>query len=107
MALARIRSGDVMAETGAYDCTAPPDMRRLCADGQPDAAWSCYFCRVSLHHPDMGCGCSERRPLTRYAPLCRPCAGAVDVLTADTVVGRAHRVLVHKASCDGRPSGDD
>jgi len=77
----------------------------VCPVGKPDAAYSCRFCHVSLHHPG-DCYCSAYRGVTFYAPLCNFCADALDVLMDDTTVGNVHKILVREANMAGRPSGD-
>ena len=72
----------------------------LCPAGKPipDMSYSCRFCHVRLHRGDSGCACSQMRPdVTLYSTLCVPCAESVDVLTAETVIGRVHRALRHEA----------
>lgn len=81
---------------------------RECPLGKPKADYSCKFCHVYLHRGDSDCGCSElRREVTHYASLCHECAAAVDVLMADTPVGKVHRALARQAWFDGRGPGDD
>jgi len=89
------------------DPTQPADTV-VCPNGQPDPPYRCRFCQVWVHRGDSDCGCSElRQTVTYYASLCHACAEALDVLTADTLVGRIHRELVHQANMAGRPSSDD
>lgn len=70
----------------------------VCVEGKEGAGWACRFCRVRLHRGDDPCTCSAfREKVTAYASLCVPCAEAVDVLTADTRVGKVHRRLIQDA----------
>lgn len=78
----------------------------VCSNGRPGAAWSCRFCHVPLHRGDDDCSCSEFREVTLMASLCGRCANAIDVLMADTTVGKVHRTLVYEANLRGRPTGD-
>ncbi len=69
-----------------------------CLVGKPNPAFSCRFCHRRIHRGDSECACSEfREGVTLYASLCVPCASAVDILMADTVLGRVHQALVYKA----------
>jgi len=81
-------------------------MNGECVDGHPGPSWHCRFCDARLHRPG-DCTCSQfRTAVTLYAPLCTPCALAVDELTADTVLGRVHRRLVDEARMEHMPSSD-
>ncbi len=79
---------------------------KVCPEGKDGSNYSCRFCRVRLHSGDDPCPCSTYRPLTSYATLCILCAKDLDILTADTRLGRIHRDLVDKAMFTFAPDDD-
>lgn len=83
-----------------------PGDREQCAAGVERPDYSCRFCNVRIHRGDSGCACSTFRDATLYASLCVDCADMLDMLTADTRLGRVHKALVHQADMAGRRSDD-
>ena len=77
-----------------------------CPLGKSHPHYSCRFCHVRLHRGDEDCECSTYRQPTRGASLCIECAEALDVLTADTLVGQIHRRLVSEGEMKFMPSSD-
>lgn len=79
-----------------------------CPNGLPNPQYRCRFCQVPLHYYQNTCGCAEiRKEVTLYGHLCHGCAGAIDMLMEDTVVGRVHKALVKESWFAGRGPSDD
>lgn len=78
----------------------------LCPAGKEfGVRYSCATCFVSVHHPSTGCGCVSQRS-NRMGFFCPNCMDALDILEADTHLGKLHKHLINTAHMKYMPSSD-